>query len=319
MAPIEIGDVRRAADRLDGVVNRTPVFTSRTLDDLTGASVWLKAECFQRTGSFKFRGAYHAIGALTPKDRSRGVVAFSSGNHAQGVALAAALHGATATIVMPRDAPPEKRAATESYGASIIEYDRYAEDREVVGEQVVERSGGVLIPPFDHPDVMAGQGTLALELLDDVGPLDTFVCPVGGGGLISGCATVAAAEGIRVIGIEPEAGDDARQSMARDEIVTIASPRTIADGQQTTSVGHLTFAVMRERVAEIITVSDEDLRAAMRFLFERLNVVVEPSGACGVAALLSRRLDVEGERVGVVLSGGNIGIERFCGVVDGAD
>jgi threo-3-hydroxy-L-aspartate ammonia-lyase len=314
--PVEIDDVLAAAQRLAGVVRRTPVLTSRTLDEIVGATVFLKAECFQRTGSFKLRGAYNAVASLPAESRARGVVAYSSGNHAQGLARAAQLHGIPATIVMPQDAPTIKRSATEGYGADVVAYDRYMQDREAVGARVLEERGGTLIPPFDHPDVMAGQGTVALELLDEVGPLDALLVCVGGGGLISGCATAAKATGdIVVIGVEPAAGDDARRSLEEGRIVTIDTPVTIADGQQTTSVGELTFAVMQERVDEIVVATDDEIRRTMRFLFERLNIVVEPSGACALAALMAGRVDLAGGRVGVTLSGGNVSPEQFAEIV----
>lgn len=318
MPAFSIDDVRDAAVRLEGVAHRTPVITNRTLDGQVGASVFLKAECFQRTGSFKFRGAYNSVAMLSDAERVAGVVAYSSGNHGQALALAAALHDASATIVMPSDAPATKRAAVESYGARVITYDRYTESREAIGAQISEESGAVLIPPFDHHPVMAGQGTAALELFDEVGLLDTLVVPVGGGGLVSGSATVAKDAGsVRVIGVEPAAGDDARRSLIAGEIITIETPRTIADGQQTTSVSERTFAVIREHVDDITTVTDDQIRDAMVFAFERCNVVLEPSGATGLAAVLAGT--VAGERVGVVLSGGNIGATRFAEVISNRD
>jgi threonine dehydratase len=317
--PVEIDDVRAAAARIEGVVRRTPVLTSRLLDERVGASVFLKAECFQRTGSFKLRGAYNAVASIPEETRGQGVVAYSSGNHAQGLARAAQLHGVPATIVMPLDAPAMKRAATEGYGATVITYDRYAEDREAVGERALGERGGTLIPPFNHPDVMAGQGTVALELFEEVGSLDSLLVCVGGGGLISGCATVAKAHGdVKVIGVEPAAGDDARRSLTEGRIITIDTPDTIADGQQTTSVGELTFAVMQQRVDDIVVATDDEIRATMRFLFEHLNVVVEPSGACALAALMAGRVDVSGQRVGVTLSGGNVGVEQFVAIMGAA-
>jgi threonine dehydratase len=317
--PVEIDDVRAAAARIEGVVRRTPVLTSRLLDERVGASVFLKAECFQRTGSFKLRGAYNAVASIPEETRGQGVVAYSSGNHAQGLARAAQLHGVPATIVMPLDAPAMKRAATEGYGATVITYDRYAEDREAVGERALGKRGGTLIPPFNHPDVMAGQGTVALELFEEVGSLDSLLVCVGGGGLISGCATVAKAHGdVQVIGVEPAAGDDARRSLTEGRIITIDTPDTIADGQQTTSVGEFTFAVMQERVDDIVVATDDEIRATMRFLFEHLNVVVEPSGACALAALMAGRVDVSGQRVGVTLSGGNVGVEQFVAIMGAA-
>ncbi len=298
-------DVEAAAARLDGVAHRTPVFTSRTLDELAGARVFLKAENLQRGGAFKFRGAYNTIAQLPP---GTGVAAFSSGNHAQAVALAASLLGAPAVILMPEDAPPTKLAATRGYGAEVVTYDRYTQDREALGRELAEERGLALVPPFDHPHVMAGQGTAALELLEDVPDLDVLVTPVGGGGLLSG--TAVAADGRKVWGVEPETGDDVRRSLEEGRRVAIDVPRTIADGLQTTVVGEAPFAVIRDRVAGIVSVSDDELVDAMRFLFERLKLVVEPSGAAGVAALLAGRIG--GDRIGVVLSGGNVGAERFA-------
>lgn len=312
--PLQYESVTDAAAVLRGVVHRTPVLTSSTLDQRVGATVFAKAECFQRIGAFKFRGAYHAISRLAPAQRARGVAAYSSGNHAQAVALAAALHDTTATILMPEDAPALKLAATRGYGATVVTYDRYAQERTTLGDALAADRGLTLIPPFDHWDVMAGQGTVALELFAQVGHLDTLVVCVGGGGLISGCATVARAQDpvARVIGVEPEAGDDVTRSLAAGRIVEIATPRTIADGQQTTAPGEKTFAVMRERVDEMVLVSDTQIVTALRFAFERLKVVLEPSGACALAALLAGVIEVTGQRVGVVLSGGNIGADRFA-------
>ena len=302
---ISLQDVERAARRLEGVANRTPVLTSRTLDERAGAAVFLKAESLQRAGAFKFRGAYNAISQL----EESGVAAFSSGNHAQAVALAARLLGKQATILMPLDAPPAKVEATRGYGAEVVTYDRYSEDREALGRALAEERGLPLVPPYDHPGVMAGQGTAALELLDEVGGLDLLVVPVGGGGLIAGCATAVDGRA-RVVGVEPDAGDDTRRSLAAGERVEIEVPRTIADGLQATAPGRLTFGVNRERVDGIVTVSDEEIVEAMAFLFDRMKLVTEPSGAVGVAALLAGR--VAGRRIGVIVSGGNVGIERFC-------
>jgi threonine dehydratase len=317
--PLHVQAVREAADVLRGAAHRTPVVTSATLDNRVGASVLAKAECFQRVGAFKFRGAYNAISRLPAAQRKRGVAAYSSGNHAQAVALAAALHGTQATILMPEDAPELKLAATRGYGAKVLTYDRYREERTSLGEALASDDGLVLIPPFNHVDVMAGQGTVALELFEQAGPLDTLVVCVGGGGLISGCATVAKAQDppVRVVGVEPAAGDDVARSLAAGRIIEIPTPHTIADGQQTTAPGDLTFAVMRERVDEMVLVTDAQIVDAMRFAFERLKVVLEPSGACGLAALLSGALDVRGQRVGVVLSGGNIGATRFASLLAG--
>jgi len=314
---ITLDDVRAAAERLDGVANRTPVFTSRTLDQRTDARVHVKAECFQRGGAFKFRGAYNAIAMLDAETRARGVLAYSSGNHAQAVAVAARLLGTTATIVMPEDSPAAKLEATSGYGAEIVMYDRYADDREEIGAQLAAGRGLALVKPYDDPVVMAGQGTVALELLVEVPELDLLVTPVGGGGLIAGCATVAKAlhPEIRVAGVEPELGNDTARSLATGERVNIGVPRTIADGLQAAEPGELTFAVNRELVDEIVTVSDEEIVDAMGFLFDRLKIVVEPSGAVGIAALLNGRL--RGTSVGVVISGGNVGVQRFADLVGG--
>ena len=309
--------VEEAARRLRGVAHRTPVLTSRTLDERIGASVSAKAECFQRIGAFKFRGAFNALASLPRGVRSSGVLSYSSGNHAQAIALAASLHDVPAVIVMPEDAPPLKIEATRGYGAEVVFYDRYQEDRNAIAEALAERRGMVLIPPFDHWDVIAGQGTTALELFDEVGELDTLLVPVGGGGLISGCAIVAKAQErpSRVIGVEPEAGDDVRQSLRLGKIVSIKTPTTIADGQQTTAASAKTFAVMSRLVDEIVVVSDDEIVGAMRFAFERMKVVLEPSGASALAALMAGRIDVGGQRVGVILSGGNIDSVRFAQLV----
>jgi threonine dehydratase len=316
---IELDDVRRAADRLAGVAHRTPVLTSRTLDRRTGARVFLKAENLQRTGSFKFRGAYNAIAALPAAVRDRGVAAFSSGNHAQAVALAAALQGTTATILMPADAPAAKLAATRGYGARVVTYDRYTEDRRALGEALAADGGFTLIPPYDHPDVMAGQGTLALELLDQAGPLDLLLVCLGGGGLIAGCATAAKGcqPGIAVIGVEPEAGDDTKRSLEAGQRVRIPVPRTIADGQQVETPGELTFEVVRQLVDAVELVSDREILDAMAVAFDTCKIVLEPSGASALAALLAGRLDVAGRSVGVTLSGGNVGLPRFLDLMGG--
>ena len=309
---IDLDDVQAAARRLDGVAHRTPVFTSRTLDGLVGASAHLKAECFQRGGAFKFRGAYNKIASLPEHLRRHGVLAYSSGNHAQAVAIAASLLDTHATILMPEDAPTAKADATRGYGADVVTYDRWTESREEIGARLAEERGLELVKPYDDPLVMAGQGTTALELLADVKGLDVLVTPVGGGGLIAGCATVARALSpeMRIVGVEPEAGDDTARSFATGERVHIDVPRTIADGLQTTAPGELTFAVNRELVDEIVTVSDDQIVEAMAFLFDRMKLVVEPSGAVGVAALLAGR--IAGTRIGAVLSGGNVGAARFA-------
>jgi threo-3-hydroxy-L-aspartate ammonia-lyase len=301
---ISRADVEDAARRLEGIANRTPVFTSRTLDERVGAEVYLKAESFQRGGAFKFRGAYNAVSQLDGD-----VVAYSSGNHAQAVAIAARLTGKRAVIVMPLDTPSAKLEATRGYGAEIVRYDRYTEDREALGRALAEERGLALVPPYDHPLVMAGQGTAALELLEETGGLDTLVVPLGGGGLLAGSATAVDGRA-RVFGVEPEAGDDTRRSLEAGERVAIDVPRTIADGLQATAPGELTFEVNRERVDGVVTVADEEIVEAMAFLFDRMKLVAEPSGAVGVAALLRGRIDVGG-RVGVIVSGGNVGLARF--------
>jgi threonine dehydratase len=309
---LELRDVEAAAERLRGIAAETPVLTSRTLDARTGARVFVKAECFQRGGAFKFRGAYNKISQLAGS--CRGVTAFSSGNHAQAVALASAVVGLPATILMPADAPESKVEATRGYGAEIVTYDRYSEDREQLAQALAAERGLELVPPYDDPLVMAGQGTVALELLGEVGTVDVLVVPVGGGGLIAGCATVVRtlAPHARVVGVEPEAADDTRRSLERGERVEIPVPATIADGLQVNAPGRLTFEVNRRLVDEIVTVSDAELVEAMRFLFERMKVVAEPSGAAAVAALLSSRISVPDGRVAAVLSGGNVGARRFC-------
>ncbi|MFF4255587.1 threo-3-hydroxy-L-aspartate ammonia-lyase [Streptomyces sp. NPDC001663] len=312
--PVTLDDIRDAADRLKGVAHRTPVLRSRTLDALVGAEVFLKCENFQRMGAFKFRGAYNAASRLTPEQLARGIAAYSSGNHAQAVALAARELGTTAVIVMPEDAPRSKVDATLGYGAEIVTYDRYTEDRVAVGEALAAERGLALIPPYEHPHVMAGQGTAALELLEETGELDALIVPVGGGGLIAGSATVAKGlhPGIRVLGVEPEAGDDTKRSLEAGRRVSIPVPRTIADGQALHTPGELTFSVNRRLVDGIALVSDEEIRDAMRFAFERLKIVVEPSGATPLAALLAGRAGALPRRIGVIVSGGNVDADRFA-------
>jgi threonine dehydratase len=307
-------DVHEAAQRLAGHAHRTPVLSSRTLNERVGAEIVLKAENLQRSGAFKFRGAFNAISRLEPDQLRRGVAAYSSGNHAQAVALAAGEHGATAVIVMPEDTPDSKLAATAGYGAEIVTYDRFRGDREAIGRQLAEERGLTLIPPYDHPHVIAGQGTVALELLEQAGPLDAIVVPVGGGGLAAGAATIASsvAPGTEVHGVEPEHGDDTKRSLAAGERVSVPIPRTIADGQGAATPGELTFPINRELLAGITLAADREIVAAMRFLFERMKLVAEPSGAIALAALLSGRLKLEGARVGVVVSGGNIDTARFA-------
>ncbi len=310
-------DVRRAASVLEGVARRTPVMTSRTADARTGATIFFKCENFQRMGAFKFRGAYFAIASLPAEAKARGALAFSSGNHAQGMALAGQLLGVPVTILMPKDAPAAKIEATRGYGAEVILFDRYAQDREALARQLASERGMTLIPPFDHPDILAGQGTAALELLEETGPLDMlFVC-LGGGGLLSGCALAAHAlsPGIAVIGVEPEAGDDGRQSFLSGQIVRIGVPKTIADGAQTAALGEITFPLIRRDVADIVTVSDAELVEAMRFFAERMKMVVEPTGCLSAAAVFNARLPVAGKRVGVIVSGGNVDLASFARLV----
>lgn len=309
-------DVRAAAAILDGVAHRTPVLTSRTLDAQLGCEVLLKAENLQRAGAFKFRGAYVALSRLPDGD---GVVAYSSGNHAQAVALAARFQGREATIVMPEDAPTMKTAATRSYGARVVTYDRRTQDRTALAARIADESGAHLIPPFDHPDIVAGQGTAALELLEATDPLDLLFVPLGGGGLLAGSLLAAGmlAPGCAVIGVEPEAGDDVRQSLATGRPVTIPVPDTIADGAQTRRVGDTTFPIIRERAHAITTVTDAQLVEEMRFLAERVKTVVEPTGCLGLAGARTwaREHDVRGKRVGVILSGGNVDLARFAQLV----
>lgn len=315
---ISLDDVRAAAARIEGLAHRTPVLTSRALDEATGATVFLKAENLQRVGAFKFRGACNAVASLTDEERTRGVATVSSGNHAQALALAARLHGARATILMPEDAPAGKLAATASYGAEILRFNRYEEDREALLAALVAERGLVPIHPYDDERIMAGQGTAALELVEDAGPLDLLLVCVGGGGLIAGCSTAAKAllPDVRVIGVEPEVGDDVKRSLEAGERVRIPVKPTIADGQQLPTPGEHTFAVIKQRVDAVVLASDAEIVAAMRFLFERLKTVAEPSGACALAALLAGRVpDARGLRIGVTISGGNVTAERFAGLV----
>ena len=314
---LDLDRVRAAAGRLAGVAHCTPVITSTTLDELTGATVLLKAENLQRIGAFKFRGAYNKIASLDPAERSRGVIAWSSGNHGQAVALAARLHGIAATIVMPHDAPSLKLDATRGYGAEIVGYDRYTESREEIGQQLAEQRGLCVIPPYDDWDIMAGQGTATLELIEEVGTLDTLIAPIGGGGLMagSGVAGRGLLPDLRLIGAEPSTGDDTARSLAAGERISIPTPRTIADGQGAPTPGELTFEVNRRLVDDVITVDDDEIIAAMTLLFERLKLVVEPSGASGVAALLSKPQRFAGQRVGIIITGGNIGAAQFAALI----
>ena len=315
-----IDDVRAAAERLRGVAHRTPVVTSRTLDARTGARVFLKCENLQRMGAFKFRGAYNRLAQLTPAEREGGVVAFSSGNHAQGVALAAQLLGVPAVIVMPSDAPASKLAATRGYGAEVILYDRERMNRHEIAADVAAQRGAVLVPPYDDPAIIAGQGTVALELLEETGPLDVVLVCLGGGGLLAGSCLAAAAlsPGVRVFGVEPEAGDDWVRSWNAGRIVSIPVPATIADGQQTQAPGTLTWPIVRALGAGVVTVTDDEIRGAMRFAFERLKMVFEPSGASALAALLAGSVDVRGARVGVTISGGNVDAAMFASALAAA-
>ena len=313
-------DVTAAARRLAGHAHRTPVLRSRTADALLGAEVFFKCENLQRAGAFKFRGAYNALARFDAGQRRTGVVAYSSGNHAQAVALAGRLLDIPAAIVMPRDAPAAKVAATRGYGAEVILYERYTEDREVIGQRLAHERGMTLVPPYDHADVIAGQGTATLELIEEAGALDDlFVC-LGGGGLTSGAALAARAlaPGCRVHGVEPEAGNDAQQSLARGEIVHIATPQTIADGAQTQHLGALTFEIIRRDVSDIVTASDAQLVEAMRFFAERMKLVVEPTGCLAFAGARHAGIDLVGRRVGIIISGGNIDLARYAALLSGA-
>jgi threo-3-hydroxy-L-aspartate ammonia-lyase len=318
--PITFEDVAAAHERLRGVAHRTPVLTSHTANEMTGAQVFFKCENFQRMGAFKFRGAYNAIAQFTPEQKAGGVITFSSGNHAQAIALSARLLGVKAVIVMPYDAPAVKVEATRGYGGEVVFYDRYTEDREALGARLAAERGLTLIPPYDHAHVMAGQGTAAKELFEETGPLDLFLAPLGGGGLLSGCATAAhaLAPSCTVIGVEPEAGNDGQRSLQTGSIVHIDTPKTLADGAQTQHLGNLTFEVIRERVSEIITVSDAELVETMKFFASRMKLVVEPTGCLAAAAVLHGKVDVRGKRVGVLISGGNVDLLRFAELVQAA-
>jgi threonine dehydratase len=307
-------DIERAARQIRAAAHRTPVVTSTTVNARTHAQVFFKCENFQRAGAFKFRGAYNALSQLAPDQRRRGVVAFSSGNHAQAVGLAGQLLDIPRVIVMPDDSPAVKRAATSDYGAEIVLYDRMAnEDREAIGLQLADDRGLAVIPPYNHPEIIAGAGTAARELLEDVGPLDLILVPCGGGGLLSGTALSARAlaPGCRVIGVEPAAGDDATRSFRTKSLQTVRNPVTVADGARTTSLGALTFPIVLAHVADMVTVDDIALLRAMFFLWERLKLVVEPTGALAAAALLEGSVDAKGARVGVILSGGNVDLSEI--------
>jgi threonine dehydratase len=312
-------DVVQAAGRIAGAANRTPVLTSRTVDEAFGAQVFFKCENMQRMGAFKFRGAYNALMKFTPEQRRAGVVAFSSGNHAQAIALSAKLLGIPATIVMPQDAPAAKVAATRGYGGNVVLYDRYTEDREQIGRDLAQKHGLTLIPPYDHPDVIAGQGTAAKELFEEVGPLDAFFVCLGGGGLLSGSAlaTRALAPACRLYGVEPEAGNDGQQSFRKGEIVHIDTPQTIADGAQTQHLGNITFPIIRRDVDDILTATDDELVQCMRFFAERMKIVVEPTGCLGFAAARRMKDELRGKKVGILVSGGNIDLAKLSGFLAG--
>ena len=310
-------DVAAAAARLEGHAHRTPVMTSRTIDEALGAQVFFKCENLQRMGAFKFRGAFNALSRFDATQRRNGVVAFSSGNHAQAIALSARILGIPATIVMPQDAPAAKMAATRGYGGNVVTYDRYTEDREQIGRELAEKHGLTLVPPYDHADVIAGQGTAAKELFDEVGPLDAVFTPLGGGGLLSGTAlaTRALSPHAKLYGVEPEAGNDGQQSFRSGSIVHIDTPRTIADGAQTQHLGNLTFPILRRDVDDILTATDAELVDCMRFFATRMKIVVEPTGCLSFAAARRMKDELQGKRVGIVISGGNVDLDNFCALV----
>ncbi|SHH93508.1 threo-3-hydroxy-L-aspartate ammonia-lyase [Pollutimonas bauzanensis] len=313
-------DVVDAGRTLEGVAHRTPVLTSRTLDARLDARVFFKCENFQRVGAFKFRGGYNAVAKLSAAQREAGVVTFSSGNHAQAIALASQLLGVAATIVMPRDAPAAKKAATLGYGARVVEYDRRSQDREQVARSLVEEQGLTLIPPYDHPDVIAGQGTAVKELLEETGPLDALFIPLGGGGLLSGSllAAHALSPDCAVYGVEPQAGNDGQQSFRTGRIVRIATPDSIADGALTQGLGELTFPLIRQYARDVLTVSDGQLVQALQFFAERMKMVVEPTGCLGAAAVFNEIVPVRGKRIGVLLSGGNVDLSAYAGFLQSA-
>ena len=311
-------DVLDASRQIAGAAHRTPVVTSRTINDRVGAEVFFKCENLQRAGAFKFRGAYNALSRLDGDERRRGVVTFSSGNHAQAVGLAGQLLGIPRVIVMPADAPAVKIDATRGYGAEVVLYDRENEDREEIGRRLGQERGLTVIPPYNHPHIIAGQGTAALELIEDIGPLDFLLTPCGGGGLLSGTALAASAKspGCKVVGVEPAAGDDARRSFKTKTIQTVNNPKTIADGARTPSLGSLTFAIVLRHVSDMVTVEDGPLLKTMLYLWERLKLIVEPTGALAATAVLERAVDVRGKRVGVILSGGNVELSQVARWID---
>ncbi|RKP46934.1 threo-3-hydroxy-L-aspartate ammonia-lyase [Trinickia fusca] len=310
-------DVAAAAARIKGYAHRTPVMSSRTLNEELGAEVLFKCENFQRMGAFKFRGAFSALSKFDEAQRKAGVVTFSSGNHAQAIALSAKLLNMPATIVMPHDAPAAKVAATKGYGGNVVIYDRYKDDREQIGRDLAEKHGLTLIPPYDHPDVLAGQGTAAAELFEEVGPLDALFVPLGGGGLLSGSAlsTRELSPNAQLYGVEPEAGNDGQQSFRSGTIVHIETPKTIADGAQTQYLGNYTFPIIKRDVNDILTVRDAQLVDCMRFLATRMKIVVEPTGCLGFAAARQMKDQLKGKRVGVIISGGNVDLEKFCALM----
>jgi threonine dehydratase len=318
MTPPTYADVVAAAGRIAGKAHRTPVLTSRTANEHFSAQLYFKAENLQRMGAFKFRGAFNALAKFDAAQRAAGVVAFSSGNHAQAIALSARLMGIPATIVMPLDAPAAKVAATRGYGATVVTYDRYTQDREEIGRKLAERHGLTLIPPYDNEDVIAGQGTAAKELFEEVGELDYLFVPLGGGGLLSGTAlsTRALSPSCTLYGVEPEAGNDGQQSFRSGSIVHIETPKTIADGAQTQHLGQLTFPIIRRDVNDILTATDAQLVAAMRFFAERMKIVVEPTGCLSFAAAHALKEQVQGKRVGILISGGNVDIKRFSALLE---
>ena len=307
---VTFADIASAAERIAGVAHRTPVMTSRLLDAACGNRMFLKCENLQRAGAFKFRGAYNAVSRLSDAERAAGVITYSSGNHAQALALVCQLLGVRATIVMPQNAPAQKLAATRDYGAQVVLYDPEKATREEIARGLAEEHGYVLIPPYDHPHIIAGQGTAALELIEEVGPLDYLFVPCGGGGLLSGSAiaTRHLAPGCKVIGVEPAAGDDATRSFHTGVLHTVRNPATIADGARTASLGQYTFPLVRQHVDDMITVSDDDLIRAMHFVWTRLKLIVEPTGVLGLAAVFNHRYPLSGKRVGVILSGGNVDV-----------
>ena len=315
---VTYADVAAAAARIEGAAHKTPVLTSTMANLTANATLFFKCENFQRAGAFKFRGAYNAIAALSDDERLRGVAAYSSGNHAQAIALAGRLQQVPAVIVMPKDAPAMKVQATKDYGGEVIFYDRYTEDREEIGRRLAKERGLSLIPPYDHPRVIAGQGTAAKELIELTGPLDRLFVPLGGGGLLAG--TALAAEQLspqcKIIGVEPEAGDDGRQSLRAGRVIHISPPRSIADGAVTTHLGEFNFPIIQRLVQSIVTVSDRQLVDAMRFFAERMKLIVEPTGCLAAAAAFSKAFHEPGERIGVLISGGNVDMKRFAELID---